>query len=178
MSFTKVAKVKKAQGLKGELFLLSFSGETSWLPQLTKMRLLKPDGTFHSESHIVSRRVFKNGCVVKLEGVEDRTQAETMVGLILEIPETALKSAPGELIYLNEVLGFTVHDAKLGVLGPVKGFSSNGAQDLLVVESTHGLVEIPFVKPLLVRMDFSSRDLFFDLPEGLVEVAESETQEP
>ena len=37
----KVGKIKDAHGLKGELYFLSFSGEISWLENLSKVYLEK-----------------------------------------------------------------------------------------------------------------------------------------
>lgn len=64
-------------------------------------------------------------------------------------------------------------------MGTVVGFSSNVAQDLLIVElekeARPGVkegaeIEIPFVEALVVGVDVDSESLEVELPGGLIEV--------
>lgn len=177
--FVRVGKVKDAHGIRGELFIVLFSGEAAWLEKLESVRLVKESGELQGEYAVKSARPHKNGLIVKSADIKDRNQAETMKGLLFEIPQTFLVSQPGEAIYLSEIKGFTVEDERLGEVGRVVAFSSNTAQDLLVVKTPDGdEYEIPFVKELVARIDYDAKKIEMRLPVGLVGDDEDEETAP
>lgn len=166
--FARVGKVKDAHGIRGELFILLFAPDTSWLSKLKSVRLTKESGEFHSEYEVKSVRPHKNGLIVK-SNIKDRNQAETLKGLLFEIPRSFLISQPGEAIYLSEIKGFMVSDERLGEVGQVVAFSSNNVQDLLVVRTPEGEeYEVPFVKQLVTSIDYDAKKIAMSLPPGLV----------
>lgn len=179
-AFVRVGKVKDAHGIKGELYLLLFSGEAAWLEafQAGKRSLhLLHEATGERKSLAVkSLRFHKNGLIAKTEDLTDRNAAEALIGWLFEIPQDLLVSAPGEAIYLREISGFKVITKALGEVGEIVGFGSNTAQDLLLVRTKTGDFEIPFVEAFVEKIDYPAKMIFLDLPEGLL--GESEGDEP
>ena len=56
------------------------------------------------------------------------------------------------------------------LIGEIVDFSSNGAQDLLVVKTTAGHEAlVPFVDDFIFNIDFDARQVRMDLPPGLIE---------
>lgn len=168
-----VGRVKDAHGIKGEIFVRLKSGESHWLDELPEVRLQKSTEQKPQIFSIERARRHKGGIVFQLKEVKDRNHAETLKGFDFLIPEELLISEPGEAIFLHEILGFEVVDEILGSLGPIKGFSTNGAQDLLVLNRIQNGKEVevlvPFVKAFILQMDFKERKLLMNLPTGLVE---------
>lgn len=167
-----VGHVKDAQGIKGEIYVRLFAGQADWLDKLKDIRLKNRDSGEIKTYQIAKIRRHKEGLVVLLNGILDRNQAETLKTYTFEIPEEFLKSKPGEAIYLFEILGFTVIDQRLGKIGEVKSFSSNGPQDLLEVETNQGEghkveVLIPFIAAFIIKIDYEKRIINMNLPEGL-----------
>lgn len=165
-AWVRIGKVKEAHGLKGELYVLLFTKESPWLGRLREFALAAGDeGPF--EVHERERaKAFKDGLILKAPGVTDRTAAESKKGLLFYLPSDLFVSAPGEEIYLREIEGFEVRNEGESV-GPIRGFSSNGPQDLLLVEREGRTIEIPFVEAFLDRIDFEGRIVWMRLPEGL-----------
>lgn len=172
MEMNLVGKVKEAHGLRGELYILIFSGDISWLKKLQDFELRSKGGEAGTGKVYPVEKVkpFKKGFILKTPEVGDRTQAETLVGQDFLIPAELLISKPGETIYLKEILDFMVKTLAQEDVGPIKGFSSNGAQDLLVVETSKGPVEIPFVEAFIKKIDFKHKTVVMDLPEGLLDL--------
>ncbi len=170
---TTVGKVRDAHGLKGELFIVLFAKVADWLSKLETFDLIRKelvDGKIEEVRHSFTvKRVkpHKNGLILNPNEMEDRTQAEGFAGATFEIPSELLVSEEGETIYLKEIEGFTVFDGKTEV-GPITGFSSNGAQDLLKVKSSGGEAEIPFVPEMINKLDFKNKRVMMDLPQGLL----------
>jgi len=165
-SWIKVGKVKDAQGLGGELFILLFAKEAPWLKKLQQFALSKEDqGPF--EIHLCQKaRTHKEGLVLKSTLLQDRTQAEAKKGLQFFVPAEFLESAPGETIFLKDIHGFQVQTSA-EIVGPIIDFSTNGAQDLLIVDRQGVRVEIPFVEAFIDEIDFVKKLVKMTLPEGL-----------
>jgi 16S rRNA processing protein RimM len=165
----KIGKVKEAHGLKGDLYILIFSKDVSWLSKLETFALgLEDDPKAQRNFRVEKAKPFKDGLMLKAEGLPDRTQAEKLKGHLFYVPESLFETEEGETIYLSEVAGFEILGPEKEKLGRIVGFSTNGAQDLLVVEkSSGGQAEIPFVEDFILHIDFDSQFVQMKLPEGI-----------
>jgi 16S rRNA processing protein RimM len=188
--FVRVGKVKDAHGIRGEIFVVLFAGEAAWLDQLESIRLVSDrstsDGAISQkdpnetrEFKVKSARLHKNGLIIKSSDIVDRNMAESLKGLLLEIPSAFLVSAPGETIYLSEVKGFRVITEQQGEVGCITAFWNNGAQDLLVVTAQNGTeYDIPFVEDFVAHIDFEAGKVHMNLPYGLLgEESDTDTAE-
>ena len=168
-AWRKVGKVKEAHGLKGDLWIFIFSKDVSWAQELKEFGLgpdfENADPTIFQVEKI---KKFKEGLLIKPAEVVDRTQAEKLKGQMFFVSDGLFQSEPGDVIYLSEILNFEVWDQTNSCRGKVTSFSSNQAQDLLVVTKTEGgTAEIPFVEDFIVEMDYDNRRIKMNLPEGL-----------
>lgn len=168
--FKRVGKVKDAHGIKGELFIVLFAGEAAWLNKLTTLRLVnETDAEATPRTFTVkSVRAHKNGLIAKTQELHDRNHAEELKGLLLEIPTEFLRSEKGESIYLSEIQGFRIFVKGKGEVGQIVNFGSNGAQDLLIVNTRDGEFEIPFVEAFVENIDYEAGQVHLDLPVGLL----------
>lgn len=77
-------------------------------------------------------------CRVRLDGVEDRDQAEALRGRELWLARKDLPALGKREFYLADIIGLPVErlrpDGQAQALGAVVGLTSNGAQDLLEIE--------------------------------------------
>lgn len=167
----KVGWVKSAHGIKGELYIQLLSKKADWLEDLESFQLKPLPGKGESRVFKFKKaKPHKVGLIVLPEGFSNRNQSEEWKGADFLIDKAILQTEEGEKPYLVEFEGFQVEDARTGVVGTVKGFMDNGAQDLLVVESPEGKeIMIPFVDAFVVETDKQARLLKMDLPEGLVD---------
>jgi 16S rRNA processing protein RimM len=168
-----VGKVKDAHGLKGELHILLFAKEAAWLKKLKEIRLKPSEEGEAQVLHLKSVRLHKGGLLVITQELKTRTQAEGLKGHLFEIPLEFLTSEKGEAIYLNEILGFEVFDLATDpdgaqAVGKITGFSSNVAQDLLIIQTPTGNFEVPFVSAFVVRIDEAAKKIYMDIPQGLL----------
>jgi 16S rRNA processing protein RimM len=169
----KIGKIFDAHGIKGEVSVFVFSGDLSWLSKLKTIYFQKKSGF---EAHqVVKKRPHKQGFICLLENFTDRNKAEEYARHEVWVDADLFVSNEGESIYLNEILGFEVVDANLGSLGKVDSFSSNGVQDLIMIERVDQKpIEIPFIKEFVTKLDFKEKKIKMNLPEGLIEINEEE----
>ncbi len=165
-----VGKVREAHGLKGDLYVLIFSGEISWAKRMKSFGLKAKDSDEVKTFTVERTKPFKKGIIVKAVEIADRTAAEGVEHLEFFIDEELLVSKPGETIYLSEIKNFKLKNPEQTVLGEIVGFSSNGAQDLLVVEAEGKKIEVPFVDAFIKKIDFKHQAVVMDLPEGLFDL--------
>lgn len=168
--FLEVGYVKSAHGVRGELFVvlneLHSHDPVSW----GHLYLLHNKSQKQQVLKIQKMKLHKGGYITSVDGVKDRNQSEALKGYGVWRPQEEFTSKPGEEVFLREVLGFMVSESNFKKdLGSVVGFSSNGAQDLLVVEKEEKTFEIPFIEEFIVSIDFDHKKIEMDLPEGLVE---------
>jgi 16S rRNA processing protein RimM len=165
-----VGKVREAHGLKGDLYVVIFSGDISWAKRMKKFSLQSKEDLEKVEFNVERVKAFKKGIIVKAAEILDRTMAENVEHLEFFIEESLLVSKPGETIYLSEIRNFKVKDVDQKVIGEIVDFSSNGAQDLLVVDVNGKKIEIPFVEAFIKKIDFKHQSIVMDLPEGLLDI--------
>ncbi len=168
-AWRKVGKVKEPHGLKGDLWIFIFSKDVSWSTELKEFGLGPDEENIIPQVFQVEKvKPFKQGLMLKPAGVVDRTAADKLKGLIFFVPEHLFESGEGEVIYLSEILNFEVWDQTSTCRGRVTAFSSNQAQDLLVVTKPDGgVAEIPFVEDFIVEIDHQEKKIKMQLPEGL-----------
>ena len=165
----RVGFVAAAHGLRGEVFIRLFAETADWLDDVDQLNVLVPGEPAPRALDLTDRRVHKDGLIVTFAELGDRTAAERLKGAQVYIPEHLLVGAPGEAMYLKEVLNFAVHDPSGEVLGTVVEFAHNGAQDLIVLAlPAGGRALVPFVTAFIVEIDFDKRVVRMDLPPGLL----------
>lgn len=170
-----VGKVRDSHGLKGELFVVTnLDKAPPWLTEFTEFTLefKAPNEEGKHESQIKSfsvkkTRPHKKGFIVKADEINDRNESDTYKGAVFYISKSHLESKSGEEVYLKEVEGFEVFDNG-NLVGTIIGFSTNNAQDLLVVDTGDKEVEIPFVEAFVTEVDKNNKKVKMNLPEGLV----------
>lgn len=170
MSLKHVGKVMDAHGIKGDIYCLIFSGDVSWLDKLKNLNLSKQKKMHSFE--IKRIKEFKKGFIASLKDFDNRNKAEEFKGAEIWVDENVFVSEEGEPLFLSEVMGFSVEDSKVGLIGKITAFSSNGIQDLLVVanETEGSEYEIPFVEDFVTKIDYENKKIMTELPEGLLEI--------
>lgn len=165
-----VGKIREAHGLKGDLYVLVFSGDISWAKRMKSFGLKAKDSDEIQTFTVERTKPFKKGLIVKAKEILDRTAAEGVEHMEFYIEDDLLVSKPGESIYLSEIKNFKLKNPDQKILGEIVGFSSNGVQDLLVVEMEGKTAEIPFVDAFIKKIDFKHQAVVMDLPEGLLDL--------
>jgi 16S rRNA processing protein RimM len=118
--------------------------------------------------------------VLQFAGVDSITDAETIAGQEVIVPQEERLPLDDESTYISELVGCTVYDgaAVVGVVEDVQfpttpdgGRRLTDAAPLLAVRSLEGdEVLIPFAKAFLVTMNTEAKRIDMILPEGLVDV--------
>ena len=169
----RVGRLVKAHGLKGALKLELYTDSPDQrfrAGQELELQVPETSEWFGKTVKVAELRFYNQAPVLFLEGIQDRSQAETLVKAILLI-ETDLEQLPEdpEAWYDHQLVGLT---AIVGeeVVGKVIRVDHLPAQDLLAIETSSGEVLVPFVKQIVPSVDIQKGQVVLTPPVGLFEV--------
>jgi 16S rRNA processing protein RimM len=167
-----LGRIGRAQGLKGEVRLTSFTGDPLAIASYGPLE--SEDGARRFEIERISHR---NGVIVaRLKGVTDRAAAEALTNEELWIARDRLPAADGEDEYLlADLIGCTVHGPDGRHVGTVADVPNYGAGDLIEIAlfgaeaSKHKTVLVPFTRAFVPEVDVKARRITADIPPALME---------
>lgn len=159
-----MGKVVNVVGLKGELKIYSYTDRNERFEELDQIWL-------DNEIRIIQNVRYQNKVVIlKLEGINDRNQAEAQRNKNVYIEETDLQDLPEDTYYVRDLIGMEVltEDGKLGVISNVV---QNTAQDLYEVKTEENKkILLPVVKEFVLNVNMEERTVKVKLPEGLLDL--------
>ena len=169
----RVGRLVKAHGLKGALKLELYTDSPDQrfrAGQELELQVPETSEWFGKTVKVAELRFYNQSPVLFLEGIQDRSQAETLVKAILLI-ETDLEQLPEdpEAWYDHQLVGLTALVGK-EVVGKVIRVDHLPAQDLLAIETSNGEVLVPFVKQIVPSVDIQKGQIVLTPPAGLFEI--------
>lgn len=104
------------------------------------------------------------------EDVNTEEDAEDLIGAELYLPLSFLPDLEGNRFYFHEIIGFKVSDLNFGEVGTITGVNDNTAQALFIIDSNGKEVLIPINDEFIKKVDRTTKTMFLDVPEGLIEI--------
>lgn len=163
--------VRRAFGVKGELMVQPTVNEPGAVFAPGRRLFATVPGAGDREVTITASRPFKDGWLVFLDAVADRTVAETWRGVPLALPEDELPPRDANEVLLDELPGMAVRDEALGDIGVVAGWYELPQGLVLEVRSARWRADVPFNEAFVTHLDREARTIAVRLPDGLAEAA-------
>ena len=176
--FLAVGRILRPHGLRGEvrveihtdhperfaLYDRVYLGLTQVDPGPAGLLSAAPGATpYGLEGH----RFHAKWVLLKLAGIDDRTQAETLRGQWVWIsPEQAAPLDEGE-VYLHEMLDLEVVSDEGEALGQIAQIIETGANPVYVVRGLRGELLLPDTEEVILDVDLEARQVTVHLIEGL-----------
>lgn len=169
----RVGRLVKAHGLKGaiKLELYTDSPDQRFKPgQILELQVPETSDWFGKTITVSELRFYNQSPVLFLEGIDDRSKAETLIKAILLVETEAdvLPEEP-EAWYDHQLIGLMALVGQESV-GNVIRVDHLPAQDLLAIETANGEVLVPFVKQIVPEVNLALGRLMLTPPDGLFEV--------
>ena len=117
---------------------------------------------------IESARAHRDRFLVKFEGTDTRSEAETLRGP-LYVPAEERRELEESEFWAEDLIGCKVTLTSGDSVGTVKMVVPGTAHDLLAVDTPRGERLVPMVKEIVVNVDVAERVVVLDPPEGLLE---------
>ena len=164
MDKIKVGQVVNVVGLRGELKVYHYSDYKERFEELSKVYL---ENTLYKISGV---RYMKEIVILKLEGIDDRTEAEKHRGEDIYFDKEDTSVLPEDTYYISDLIGLSVIDESGSILGTLSDVIQNRAQDLYEVERENkSKFLIPAVEEFILKIEMNSRTMTVRLIEGLME---------
>ena len=171
-SFVTIARVQKTQGRIGEVFADLFTDFPELLEQRHRLFVLPEKGE-RRELELEDHWFHKGGVVLKFQGIDDITSAETLLRSEVQIPKQDRAPLEEGATYVSDLVGcelFENHGSEVRKIGVVRDVDfTAGEAPLLVVQGDREYL-VPYVESFLKSADFKAKRIEMALPEGLLEV--------
>lgn len=107
---------------------------------------------------------------LRLEDVNSEEDADRIVKSKAYLPLTKLPKLTGNAFYYHEVIGFTVSDKSLGVIGTITKVNEHTAQATFEVSAGDKTVLIPIVDDIIIQVNRDTKMILVETPPGLVDL--------
>lgn len=175
-AFVTLARVVKTQGRRGEVAVEVHSDVPDRLHAGLRVFALAGNDS-RREFQIEDAWLHKEFVVLKFAGIDSISDAEPLVGCELQVPlSERAKLEPGAA-FVSDLIGCALFDRgrELGRISDIR-FGA-GEAPLLVVGSGKSELEIPYAQEFLKSLDLEQKRIDMTLPEGLLEVNASLTED-
>jgi 16S rRNA processing protein RimM len=177
----RIGRLTKAHGLKGAIKVELYTDEPDkrFVPGAVFTLQVPTASKWHGKTLTLNElRWYNAHAVAFFEGIDDRSEAETLVKAILWVTQDP-KQLPDEedAWYDHQLVGLDVlrDGEKVGLVARVDHLP---AQDLLAIKTAEGEVLVPFVKAIVPEVDLAAGTLTITPPAGLFEELPDDDDRP
>ena len=169
-----VGHLSKPHGIRGEIMVWPLTDQPEELFSAGRELVLgdeQGDAGGATETCVVeASRPYRNGILLKLEGVEDRSGAEELVSRYLLVPRSERGQLEEGEFYYHQLLGLTVETVDGEAVGKVREVFETEPDHLLEVKGQGRRHLIPFTRRIVMEVDVDGGRVVIDPPEGLLEL--------
>lgn len=170
-AFLTMAKVIKAHGQKGELGVKSYASSPLLFGEISRVYIKK--GNKHPQKYIIRNcRSHPKYVILQLQGVEDRTAAQDLLGYDIWVRKRDLPPREEEdQIYLYELEGCSVYLPDKEYVGELKQARQEAAQEIWEIQGTNGEeILFPVTEDFIQDIDTAGREIIISPPPGLLQL--------
>jgi 16S rRNA processing protein RimM len=177
----RVGRLSRAHGLKGAIKVELYTDDPGrrFVPGARFALQVPTSSKWHGKSiELVELRVYNGTPVAFFAGVNDRTEAESLVKAVLWVEQDATElPAEPDAWYVHQLAGLEVwrEDERIGRVVRVDPMP---AQDMLIIDRGGEEVMVPFVKAIVPEVDLRAGRITITPPPGLLEALEGDDDEP
>ena len=163
--FLAVGRVTKVHGLQGEVSVVVL---TDFPERFETMETVYVgDETTATLYTVASTRWNKDRVLVRFADISDRTTAQSLLGLYLQIPIEEAMPLETDAYYQHQLIGLSVVTADGTLLGSVADILETGANDVYVVRGPQGDILLPATQEVVLSIDLEAQQMVVHLLEGL-----------
>ncbi len=156
-----LGKITGVQGVRGWLKVFSHTRPPDNIFQFKRWELKSDSGEILSRT-IAEHKHQGKKLLVKVQGVDDRTTAEGLVGLEVCIRRSQLPDLTNEY-YWRDLIGLTVNDTHGVELGEIIDLMETGSNDVLLLKDSNGKsLAIPWLPDVIIEVDTEQSLLIAD----------------
>ena len=160
-----VGKISNPHGIKGWVKVISFTDPIENILSYKKWTL--SDNETEKTCQLEDSRIQGNKIVIKLEGVNDRDDADLLKNLQIKVNRFDLPKLDENSYYWGDLIDFNVIDIKGKHVGKVDSLFSTGSNDVLVIiDKAKERLLVPFIMEEVIKcVDLAKELISIDWPD-------------
>jgi 16S rRNA processing protein RimM len=115
---------------------------------------------------VETARFHKGRVLLKFEGVDSISAAETFRNALVQVPKSERIPLPPGQVYISDLMGCSVEEQE-ETLGSVVGWQETGGVPLLLVDSDGVELLIPYTPEICYAVNVAARQILVRTPKGL-----------
>jgi 16S rRNA processing protein RimM len=158
----------RPHGIRGELMFRPFNPQGVSLGdlELPLQVELRPRTGPGRPMRLVFARPYKEGDLVRFEGIDSPEAAAQLTNAELDVPRAVLPPLEEGEFYIADLVGCAAVDTAGQPRGVVRGCFWNGTQDVLEIVDAEGHeVLVPAVGDFLQRVDLQARQIVIEIDD-------------
>jgi 16S rRNA processing protein RimM len=117
---------------------------------------------------VESTRWHRDRILLTIQGCSDRTTADGLRGLLVQIPVEEAMPLPEDEYYPHELIGLDVTTVEGEELGKVSDILLTNANDVYVVVGARGQILLPAIADVIERVDLEMGEIVITPMQGLI----------
>jgi 16S rRNA processing protein RimM len=156
-----VGAIVGAHGVRGQVRIKSFTDDPAAVAAYGPLS----DESGQRWFDVMVTGQVKGGVIARIEGVADRSAAESLRGLRLYVPRAALPATQADEYYRIDLIGLEAELADGSKFGRIVDVQNYGAGDVLEIERPDGATELlPFADRMVPVVDLAAGRVVVDPP--------------
>lgn len=151
-----IAKILKPHGINGCVKLRLYSNNFDDFASRGYAYIQKDGGSCRIGYSVL--RTAPPFVYVQFDGIDTRTQAETLSGVSLFLPREAFAAPDEGEHYIIDLIGISIIDENGEELGVLNDVLQHGAADVYVVKGSRGFM-FPAIKRVIESVDIKKREM-------------------
>ncbi len=112
----------------------------------------------------------KGYLVLKFDGIDSISEAETLLGSELQVPANERAQLEPGWSYISDLVGCVVLDGDREIGSVTDVQFGAGEAPLLIVRAGSNVYEVPYAEAYLKSTDLEHKKIYMILPEGMLEL--------
>ena len=163
--FIAIGRIARPHGLRGEVAVQVLTDFPGRFDMATVVYL--GDALDAEAWQINATRWHKDRVLITFKGCEDRTTAERLRGLLVQIPIEEAMPLPEDEYYPHQLIGLDVKTVDGEELGRLSEILFTKANDVYVVVGQRGEILLPAIADVIDGVDLDAGQMVVRLMEGL-----------
>ena len=155
-----LGEIVRPQGIRGEVKVRHYTDDPERFDDLETVFVKR--GESYEKKAVTGARVQGDDVFLRLEGVEDRNEAEKLRSLQLWVDrENAVELGQDE-VFIADILGARAFDTQGNALGVLRDVLTPGGVDVFVLQTPQGTLMFPALKEVLLEINPDEGRLVID----------------
>ncbi len=155
-----LGEIVRPQGIRGEVKVRHYTDDPERFYDLEVVFLKR--GENYDEMNVEDARVQGDDVYLKLEGIDDRNEAEKLRNIQLWVDRDNAVELGEDEVFIADILGAKAFDTKGNQVGILKDVLTPGGVDVFVLKTPKGNLMFPALKEVLLEMNADEGKLVLD----------------